>query len=297
MKKNTIIIVKLKGQLCNQLFQYACARSLQLSDKTPSKIYYYQKKANKIDYKRYGEIEIINLLQLKESVLEKSLSYLIDGTIRILNLFGLKSLFNFIRLITDDDLDSEFLPTFKSKIIILDDYFMSPKFFLSHEEKLKLELKEKIYALATVAKNPQPNTVICHLRLGDYLSKFWIDTHYICNEEYIARAIRYLDQNYSIVNNIIFVTDDLINAESIVNKIITNLNRNLFFKIIRNSPYDDLVTIGSGSQVIISNSTFSWWAIYLFETQNRQVVIAPKIWHKKNSIAYESLYSNKWIRI
>ena len=58
----------------------------------------------------------------------------------------------------------------------------------------------------------------------------------------------------------------------------------------RNS-YRDMYLMSLSENIIISNSTFSWWAAWLGE--NKNTVIAPKSWFKREKKAHR-YYLPEW---
>ena len=64
-----------------------------------------------------------------------------------------------------------------------------------------------------------------------------------------------------------------------------------------NEDYEDMTLMRHCKHFIMSNSTFSWWAQYLSNHQNK-IVIAPKHWMKGvDDAEFEDLYLQEWTRL
>ena len=59
--------------------------------------------------------------------------------------------------------------------------------------------------------------------------------------------------------------------------------------------FEDLVEISSCKGLIISNSTFSWWAGWLASHLHKCTVIAPRPWRAKPTIADKNLLLESWV--
>jgi hypothetical protein len=63
------------------------------------------------------------------------------------------------------------------------------------------------------------------------------------------------------------------------------------------SPISDLLAMSSAKGLVMSNSTFSWWAAWLGGQKQALNVIAPCPWFAQESAAEDQLYGPNWERI
>jgi hypothetical protein len=130
------------------------------------------------------------------------------------------------------------------------------------------------------------NPVVLHIRGGDYL----IDKSGIGNlsENYFKQC---LSEIAGKDDEIWIFTDDRNHAT----KLLSNLSYNFIFIDQENllSPFSALFLMSKANRIIISNSTFSWWAAYF--SSNSQIY-SPNKWFKKLSDpAY--LIPGSWNRV
>jgi hypothetical protein len=159
------------------------------------------------------------------------------------------------------------------KDLLLNGYFQSELYFkdyqdeiinlFSFDEKIIEELKKYI---SSINIDNLPTTII-HIRRGDYL----LNTNYhpLCSKEYFQKAIDILgDCCY------IFISDDIKWVKENFS------NKNFFYYDSKDEIYDlTLMTIVDN--IIISNSSFSWWGAWLNKTPTKKI-IAPIIWFGAN---------------
>ncbi len=134
------------------------------------------------------------------------------------------------------------------------------------------------------------NSVAIHVRRGDYISHkktSQIMSH--CSHDYYRRAISHIESNVKLPFFFIFSDDPVWAATNFA-----FLNRKT---IISHNKYQhsyiDMQLMSSCRHQIIANSTFSWWAAWLNEYPEKQV-IAPAQWFA----SYETpkdLYPESWL--
>lgn len=130
-----------------------------------------------------------------------------------------------------------------------------------------------------------PDIVALHVRRGDLLLNPY-DPKIPCNINYYDKAINYMQDN---VRDAIFIvfSDDI--AWCKANIKIGNLT--IFIEGYKN--YQDLYLMSLCTHHIIANSTFSWWAAKLGESDD-QIVIAPKQWFK-TKYPTQLVHNDRWI--
>jgi len=103
-----------------------------------------------------------------------------------------------------------------------------------------------------------------HLRGTDYKNY----THWFLNSDYYYNSIKYVrEQNPDI--SFLIITDDIEESK----KIFPN------FDCVSNEMMVDFNLLLNSKFLIISNSSFSWWAAWL---KDKEVIVAPNNWINYN---------------
>lgn len=126
----------------------------------------------------------------------------------------------------------------------------------------------------------QENTLSLHVRRSEYLQ--FPEIHPTISVEYIQKALELIG-DYSTV----FVFSD--DHDFVKN------NLNLTNAIYVNEPEDweELWLMGLCQNHIISNSTFSWWGVFLNTNKNKKI-IAPSTWFGPKGPNSKDIYEPYW---
>lgn len=172
-------------------------------------------------------------------------------------------------------------------------YFQSHTFATHIRKDLKTSLFNVIgrseVEIQAFTKMVNAQSIILHLRLGDYLSK-QNSSFGVVTDRYVNCAIEKLSTAARPSDVIMFSNDS---------NMAVDLLENLGLQGITPIP-DDLPTIESlyllslGTKYIISNSTFSWWGAFLSDCKEKEV-IAPIPWFKDYDENVDLIPSN-WLR-
>jgi hypothetical protein len=292
-----MIIVRLKGGMGNQMFQYAAGRALSLKYNVPLKL---------------------------------DLSFLLDRTPRPDFTFRDYSLaiFNISAGIAGpEEIPFLFRPHFRGKLRIifgrlagllcrhkgkeksfrfdplilqagpkayLDGYFQSPKYFAGIENTIRNDftfIKAPGENIQSLKKEIEGKKSLCiHIRRGDFVGN---PHHGSPDQSYYLAGIDYVKKNAGIEKIYVF-SDDM-----------EWCKKNLQFEFPAMFVGDEyagekasghLLLMSSCRNFVISNSTFSWWAAWLRNSPDK-IVVAPKKWFKNDSPDASDLMPPQWIRI
>lgn len=248
-----MIIVKFQGRLGNQMFQYAAALCIS---------------------KKFNTFFLID--NSSKSVLLKYFkNRILHGEFlnRILLKWFKKRIRNTICQIGDEDI-TEMKKLFSDNTYY-NGFFQSEDYFEGYKSYLqkRFVIKEKYKAVfnAKYSQLFNENKIIAiHCRLGDYLS--WGSEalggeNLTVPQSYYQNALSQIDKVESY--KVIIVTDDIQNVANrfnfIVDKMIVSEEEIIDFQILQNA-----------HKLIISNSSFSWWAACL--NTKKATIYAPKYW-------------------
>lgn len=260
------MIIKIKGGLGNQLFQYAYGRSLYFSGK---KIIFDISffKSNKKDIAREFKLNNFNIskdinFENKENVL-----------------------FNF------------FLKLKRKSGFAVDEYFQNEKYFKNIEEIIRREftLKNEIGKCAKQVEEEilnSKNSVSLHIRRGDYIDDLKTNSyHGTCNLDYYNRAVEFLKEKLGGINIFVF-SDDI---DWVKNNL--KLYNVVFVSNSDIKDYEEVILMSKCQNNIIANSTFSWWGAWL-NTNKNKIVIAPKVWfNNKEADEKNEIVLKNWIKM
>lgn len=280
-----MIIVKMTGQLGNQLFQYAVYRKLQLMGKRVKLDLSYYK-----TYPNHNHFPVLNIpieiATRKECLIERDeySSYIARARRKF---FGKRK-----NVISEIGI-SEYVynpNVYNLKRGYIDGYWQSEKYLEGIEGVLRKEfqfpkpLNNTIINDKVIEEMQNVCSVSIHVRRGDYLGGFPV-----MNMEYYTPAIQYFNKKYENVKFFVFSND--------ISWCRENFKGDNFMFVDWNTgsdSYYDMYLMSLCKHNIIANSSFSWWAAWLNINQNKEV-IAPKIWFIH--VRTPDVYMDNWIKM
>ena len=271
-KGNNAVVVRLKGGLGNQLFQYATARALAIDTDRELLIdtgWFARKNSNRA----YG----LNAFSVNTNTVSLSKPQMV--LTKTLNRFGVLKTRSVLHRLSDPaNLGYRTFPTPLPDRVLLDGYWQSYRYFEAHRATLLKELRPA--SNVEIGFNPAvlKNAVAVHVRRGDYITG---DNPHIISEAYLRNAMNAFGKNATFV----LCSDDVEWCKR------TFEAKNIVFST-NSSELQDLVLMSQCAHNIIANSTFSWWAAWLNEREGQRV-IAPVPW-TKYGISHLDILPSHW---
>ena len=286
-----MLIIKLKGGLGNQLFQYAFGRLIALRRGEDLKLDKDILGQRGDTYRAYG-LDNFNIraeIASREEVLKVKYPYgLISKALRF---FKAK----FLRIF-HIGFEARML---KTKARYLEGFFQSYKYLESIRRELleEITLKEDISLKYgdLLSEFNSLNSVALHIRRGDYVNNpATKKAHFICDLSYYQKAISLIKVKLNEKNLTpkFFVFSDDINWAK------ENFKSADFIFVSRPEFLDpeELILMSKAKHNIISNSSFSFWSAWL-NSNPEKIVIAPALWNRKYRRAYKDLIPEDWLRV
>jgi hypothetical protein len=283
-----MIIVKLKGGLGNQLFQYAFGKYFSIKNNVEFKIDNGINSNKQDTYRRYllDNFNIKAELATKEEVLKAK--YPLGIISKIWRGFKSK-----ILKIYNIGWSPKIL---KSKVKYFDGFWQSYKYLdpikdvLLEEITPKESIENKYSNLISEINNS--NSVSIHIRRGDYVNdKKTKSAHLTFGMEYYTEAIKTIKEKVG--NPVFYIFSDDIEWVKENFKIDSST---VFVSKPDIKDYEELIIMSKCKYNIIANSSFSFWGAWLNQNPNK-IVIAPKKWNNKYTKQYKDLLPPEWIKI
>lgn len=284
-----MVVVRLKGGLGNQMFQYALGFAI-------SKTYQIDLY---VDYTFYRDTMIHGGNTLFEFELKN-----LGGEYSAFSVFSyIERSFLKINLFRKMKLNLQYepklLPYHKVSVpegvkkFFLDGYWQSETYFSKFRNELLLEfiLREKLELedQELIYKFQDENSVSLHIRRGDYITNAKANKiHSVLNKDYYDRALGLVLSKIDNAKVYVF-SDDPDWVES-------NFKLTVPFHVVRSKTKSESVDLHLMSQCkhnIIANSSYSWWAAWL-NTYNEKIVVAPKNWFRDDSFDAIDLIPVTW---
>ena len=166
---------------------------------------------------------------------------------------------------------------------LIQGFYQSSKHFKPFEKEIK-ELFRNL-----TAENKMEGVAGIHIRMGDYLKHDW--RYKSPKKDFIENAIAQLSPH---IKRLIIFSDEPNNAM----ELIRSCNGSEKYGIINGSAESDEINdireMTACEELIISCSSFSWWAAYLGEHKK---VIVDKKWYNDNGLIDKDIYEENWIKI
>lgn len=303
-----MVIVRLKGGLGNQMFQYAFGRRLALENNVSLKLDVCSGFENDFFKRSYrlNHFRILENIASREEVMrfQRIESFgLLRPLHRLVNLFrGQSNKYSVLRERNATRFDRRASKTSGANILI-NGYWQSEKYFqpikdlIREEFQVKSPVKGPNLGLADEIR--RSNAVCLHLRRlfgvsGSEVDCSVIKKHGVLSLEYYHEGLSYLAKRYETLHCFVF-SDSPDWAEE-------NLRLPYPTTFVRPShgivgkDYEDLCLMNQCKHYIIANSSFSWWGAWLCPNPEK-VVIAPQTWFNGPARDMVDLIPDPWHRI
>lgn len=273
-----VLEVKLRGGLGNQLFQYATGRSLAIKNKIRYLVF------NTDSYKNESLNRTFGLGQLNVKGRELRNRHLKNFFVTNARLNRLVHASGLHKRIEENGFVLLSLQNKLGFLSSLHGYWQSETYFCEIRSQLLEELTPaNLPSYPAWLKNG--NTVAIHVRRTDYLTE---PRYGFLGKDYYTSAINFIRTR---VENplFIFFSDDIDWCEA------TFGGDCLFFREKAwSADYLQLHLMSKCTHQIIANSSFSWWAAWLNENENK-IVVRPAKPFRETSLLYESHYPESWV--
>jgi len=282
-----MITIRIKGGLGNQMFQYAVARAVteKGNQDLALDISWFQAQ-HKREF-HLGDLnvlgEVVNLSTWQRLIYSSNFLQFIISQER-----------TYVEEQKEFSFDPSVFPA--SGNTLLEGYWQHPRYFSGVEEIIRKEftLKKDFGAEGKSIKRQIKNSqsVSVHLRRGDYVKDDKVRrVHGACSPDYYRRAVELLKQK--ILSPHFFVFSDDIEW---VKKNLSLDGEISYVSRPKLKDTEELILMSHCKHNIIANSTFSWWAAWLNEN-NEKLVIAPREWFNTSEQSVQGLIPNSWKRI
>lgn len=314
-----MILLKLKGGLGNQLFQYACGRALSLrsGQKLVLDVTGYAVQPG-AETPRHFALSPFSI-QADEIITDPNDSRLshLSGVSRK---FALSILFTkILRKISGNyhiGWDARFFEkinaeaksvakTATEKDVYLDGFWWSEKYFadqaivIRQDFMLRDPMSPTAQNIASIIDDQSGIPVSIHIRRGDYVLDPKTNAyHGLCSKDYYDEAIAHLVSKIGKNIELFVFSDD-------IEWVKTNMPFGYpTFYVSRLGPdekniladHEELILMSRCRHHIIANSSFSWWGAWLNPSPNK-IVIAPARWTKKKIRDSKNMLPDSWITI
>lgn len=282
-----MIIVKLRGGLGNQIFQYAIGRRSALKHRTELKL------------------DIVSGLNVKGIYASRQYelhNFAIDE--KFATWWERKSAAgNLIKLFSRQKIayvrekhfhfDEEMLNLPDNSY--LEGSWQTEKYFLDVSDVLRKELvpREELskQTLDFIKDVEGHNSVAIHVRRTDYVANPYSNKkHGVCGMNYYRRAMSIIRRKIKGPKFYVF-SDEFDWVKS-------NFPETSGFSIVgrAKNDFEDLWLMSRCRHFIIANSTFSWWGAWL-GNRRQKIVVAPKQWMIAETYNTKDVIPDRWIKI
>lgn len=300
-----MIVVKIKGGLGNQMFEYAMARKIQTEFGIrelildPYPVNRDRLRNFGLDSFRLGKNVAVGesgsvkgILKLQEDIAARLVSYFIAGRreeVAIRREKRLEKLFYLLGIIQKDHCagtTGHFLLKLH-KNIYMNGWFQEAKEIAGIREKLLDEfqfVREMPRKVVEFGEKIEGSEAVCmHIRRGDYVNHPQFG---VCTDSYYYRA---MDEMAGRTDHPVFyIFSDSMEAVKTM-----QFKYPVVFDEVGESEHESLYLMSKCRHFIISNSTFSWWAQFLARDE-KKIVIAPDRWYNEG-YGSATQYLDDWI--
>ena len=289
------VVIRLQGGLGNQMFQYALGETIKQINGLDIEYLCVEKPffgkttvtKRKLDIKDFSQVDSRSISTIK-------------------NLFGRSNFESVVRnryARNQVEVKKEFEQTKKnqpltlrSKVVALEGYWQSEYLFLPSKHHILstyMRIRRPSDSFKKLSRFiSEEGAIGIHIRRGDYVSHEKSNRfHGVCSQEYFDKSMAFLTGRVGNRPIVIFSDDPTWTRSNIVKS-----NRILISDEYQLRASEELLLLSKCSNLVLSNSSFSWWGAYLREESDSRtsIIVAPDPWFKL--AAHPSISRKHWVQ-
>lgn len=268
----------LQGGLGNQLFQWSYSKYVE---SLTGSLFNYSDLLLKLPLPGVTKRKVeINKLLTNRRIISSPQAFL--------KLLESKTSLNKKLLVTDTNLQENYVGI-KQKVFL--GFFQSHMYIDLIWQELVRELRNLDHF--EFKNDASEDYLSAHIRLGDYLFHSKTNNHHgTVTTDYVVTALVKLREQLNI-NKVKVITD----SPEAINPYLKTINDNGFVtQLVSQNQVSDFHLLGKAKGIVISNSSFSWWAGYYANKRFDAKVVAPYPWFKNKEIEPVGLIPPNWQR-
>lgn len=286
-------IVRFKGGLGNQMFQYALVEALRSRGRNVGcSLGFYRNHPDLMPFMLDKIFKNTKLNEVGDTIFNqidekwKNIKERPNDLAEIVS--NPKNRFFYV----EDSAHTYYEDVFQTDNCVFVGYWQSEKYFKDIRNTI---LNAFLFPVKELALNnlgkilATENYISVHVRRGDYLE--FDKGINVCKYSYYSEAINYIKELIPDVKFVFFSDDIKWVKETFTLKDVLICNESLFKNY---KDWYDMYLMTQCRGNIIANSTFSWWGAWLNQGKE-QIVIAPKIWRYGRDTP--DIWCENWIRI
>jgi hypothetical protein len=274
------------GGLGNQLFQLAAG--LYINDNSKLRIRFSSSWFSSTQRFRRMRMTPRQML-ISEILLDEEQSSLSRRKVRLVFFCS-----RFIRslVVSESDANDTPLERISSSTKLLSGYFQNYRYVESVQDSLLKRFSESETFKTLIPRQLKPRIAI-HIRLGDYVDDASARAfHGLTSIEYYVTAAHQMIQETGL-REILIISDDPRKARNMFTAAFEMTDIEISH-VENSTEMEDLALLSHSAGIVISNSSFSWWAAWLGSNTLGARVIAPTPWFAQPSAADVNLRVSSW---
>jgi hypothetical protein len=275
-----MIVIKIKGGLGNQMFQYAVAKAYALEKNRPFLL----------DTSIFESYKLHNYGLHHFAMQPTFFKPFTKWQLKLKKLVGKVVYFNEDNYAFNFNANLFGLP---SNLLFLEGYFQTERYFLKYENEIRADFEIisplKQQTKDTIAYMQTVNAVSIHFRRGDYIGNA---VHETDKTEYYQEAMKIIESK--IENPVYFLFSD--DMPWVKENFTTNFETHYIDFNDAATNFEDIKLMSSCKHNIMANSSFSWWGAWLNPNKNK-TVIAPKLWFNNETVNTSDVIPENWIKL
>jgi hypothetical protein len=256
------MIVRLTGGLGNTFFQYAFGRSMQLRGTEDLKFFWARSTWDYALEPYNVRVQLVNR-PVHNSIYEEKT-------------------FAFDQGVYAAPPNSYFLGYWQTE-----KYFENIKDRIREELTLKKPISKDVQEMVEILRSAEGVTFI-HVRRGDYLQSGTREFHGNLPVRYYDDAVKEISNRVKDPKFFVFSDDSVWCRAAFPYPVISGMGFD---------QHEELYLMSQCRHAISANSSYSWWASWLGDTQPNRVVVGPKDWFGNASLDSSDIMPERWIKV